>query len=275
MPVFPPPVVTRRARRRAPVLAALVALLGVVLVLAASPVGALGVGIDAARQATPAGSPAAADDPCSTAFGTPAAHDHGTGEAAAPTSATGDPPPFDLVFIDAMVAHHEGAITMAEVALVPGRAAHPEVADLAASVIASQGAEVTQLLGWRDAWYSGAPPTPAPLTQALMDEATALTGGMADAGMGGGMAMAASDDVQVLCQVVASGETPFDLAFIDRMVPHHQTAIGMAEIAVDRVEHAELLPLALTIVTAQTAELAEMAAWRDAWFGVSATPVGG
>lgn len=46
-----------------------------------------------------------------------------------------------------------------------------------------------------------------------------------------------------------------DGAFVTAMVPHHETAIEMAEVAQDRAQHQEIRELADDIVAAQTAEI--------------------
>lgn len=58
---------------------------------------------------------------------------------------------FDLRFINAMSAHHEGAITMAQDAL--GKSKRPEIKQLAQNIIKAQEAELKQLKQWRQAWY--------------------------------------------------------------------------------------------------------------------------
>ena len=69
----------------------------------------------------------------------------------------------------------------------------------------------------------------------------------------------------------AGGES-IDRQFIDMMVPHHQSAIEMAELARERATHEELKGLADEIITAQEAEIAEMRDWKQEWFGSSETP---
>ena len=64
----------------------------------------------------------------------------------------------------------------------------------------------------------------------------------------------------------------FDQQFIDMMVPHHQGAVEMAQIAQQRAEHAEIKALAGSIVTSQNAEIQDMKNWRKAWFGSDVTP---
>ncbi|MEJ7803956.1 MAG: DUF305 domain-containing protein [Candidatus Limnocylindria bacterium] len=56
------------------------------------------------------------------------------------------------------------------------------------------------------------------------------------------------------------------------MVPHHESAIAMAEIAQERAERPELQNLADDIVATQTAEISQMQDWREQWFGRSDTP---
>ena len=62
---------------------------------------------------------------------------------------------FDLVFIDAMVEHHTGAVLISE--LVAVEAIHPELKPFAQAVLDVQGAEIVTMLGWRDVWYGGYP----------------------------------------------------------------------------------------------------------------------
>lgn len=74
------------------------------------------------------------------------------------------------------------------------------------------------------------------------------------------------------CAGIGGGDEPIDQAFIDMMVPHHESAIAMAEVAQERAEHDELRALAKDIVAAQSAEIARMRAWREEWFGSGDTP---
>lgn len=59
---------------------------------------------------------------------------------------------FDLRFINAMIPHHEGAITMAQDAL--SKSQRPEIKKLAQSIINSQQAEISQMKQWRKTWYN-------------------------------------------------------------------------------------------------------------------------
>jgi uncharacterized protein (DUF305 family) len=58
---------------------------------------------------------------------------------------------FDLRFINAMLPHHEGAVTMAKEALE--KSDRPEVKELAQEIITSQQQEIAQMQQWKKAWY--------------------------------------------------------------------------------------------------------------------------
>lgn len=67
-----------------------------------------------------------------------------------------------------------------------------------------------------------------------------------------------------------SSSVPFDRAFIDAMVPHHESAIEMAEAALAAgLSQSDLVTVANDIVESQQAEIDEMLSWREDWFGSS------
>ncbi len=65
-----------------------------------------------------------------------------------------------------------------------------------------------------------------------------------------------------------------DQHFIVQMIPHHEGAIVMAELALERSKRPEMLSLARGIIEAQTREITEMTTWYEQWYG-SAPPPGG
>lgn len=140
--------------------------------------------------------------------------------------------PFDLLFIDGMIMHHQGAIEMAQEAQT--QATKPEIKDLADAIIVAQEAEITQMQTWRQTWYPDAAPTE---------------------GLGMDMGTMA----------VAEGDELYDLRFIAAMIPHHEGAIAMAKEAQTMAEHVELKAMAENIITAQEAEIAQMKDWQTAW----------
>ena len=68
-----------------------------------------------------------------------------------------------------------------------------------------------------------------------------------------------------------------DQRFIVMMIPHHDGAIAMAELALTRSQRPEIRTLAEQIKTSQREENAQMRRWYRQWFGsdVPAWPAGG
>jgi uncharacterized protein (DUF305 family) len=146
----------------------------------------------------------------------------------------------DRAFIDAMVPHHQGAIAMAEVAL--DNAEHEEIRELSRNIISSQQAEIEELKAIKKEEF-GTSNVPMEMSQEQMRSM--------------GMMM----DPQQL----ASRE-PFDKAFIDAMIPHHQSAIVMAQVALDKSDNPEIKELAENIISAQKQEIEQMKQWRKEWY---------
>ena len=65
-----------------------------------------------------------------------------------------------------------------------------------------------------------------------------------------------------------------DQHFIVQMIPHHDGAIEMAKVALERSKRPEMLSLANGIIEAQTREIKDMKSWYQSWFG-STPPAGG
>jgi uncharacterized protein (DUF305 family) len=159
---------------------------------------------------------------------------------------------FDQMFIDMMVPHHQSAIEMATIA--QERADHAELKGMASQVIEDQGKEIEQLTTWRQQWF-GSGDTP-PMCQMPM------LPGMA--GMSGGhMTMDMTQDVERLRTV----PEPFDLAFIDTMIGHHQMAIDAARLAEQQAMRTEIKETAQQIIDKQQEEIDQLNQWRQEWFG--------
>ncbi|CAM3096755.1 DUF305 domain-containing protein [Saccharomonospora xinjiangensis] len=62
-----------------------------------------------------------------------------------------------------------------------------------------------------------------------------------------------------------------DIAFVQGMIPHHEGAIEMADLAETRTDNPEILGLAERIRQAQGPEIEQMRGWLDAW-GVGEMP---
>ncbi|MDQ2806798.1 MAG: DUF305 domain-containing protein [Chloroflexota bacterium] len=67
-----------------------------------------------------------------------------------------------------------------------------------------------------------------------------------------------------------------DRHFIEQMIPHHQAAVAMADLALQHAQHPQLKVLAAAIKRTQTAEIAQMRAWYRQWYGTDVpTPANG
>jgi uncharacterized protein (DUF305 family) len=66
------------------------------------------------------------------------------------------------------------------------------------------------------------------------------------------------------------GKKPFDRAFVDEMVPHHEGATRMAEAVLTKTDDRQLSSLAEGIIGAQRKEIAEMKRFREAEYGAAA-----
>lgn len=156
----------------------------------------------------------------------------------------------DAHFIEQMIPHHEDAITMAKLALV--KAQKPEIKTLAASIIESQGKEITQMKTWYKDWFGKDVPEG--------DEVMGHHGMMnSTARMHMGM-MGDDQDMERL-----STASDFDTEFIKEMIPHHQMAVMMANMLKNSTQRSEMKKLADDIITAQTKEIEEMRTWYKAW----------
>jgi uncharacterized protein (DUF305 family) len=146
----------------------------------------------------------------------------------------------DVRFIDAMVPHHQEAIEMARLAL--GNAEHEEIKELSRNIISSQQAEIKELKAIKKEEF-GTSQVPMEMSPQQMR----------------------SMGMMMNPQELANRE-PFDRAFIDAMIPHHQSAIEMAQVAHERSENSQIKELAENIVSAQRKEIKQMKQWWRDWY---------
>jgi uncharacterized protein (DUF305 family) len=57
-----------------------------------------------------------------------------------------------------------------------------------------------------------------------------------------------------------------DETFLAAMIEHHEGAVDVAEIALERAEREELREMAQEIIDAQETEIDQMQAWLDVWY---------
>jgi uncharacterized protein (DUF305 family) len=193
---------------------------------------------------------------------------HGTPRATTTAAAaTASPTAVDEAFVAQMVPHHEMAIEMA--GLAPARGRHAERRELGRSILRTQAREVTELR--RVAATLGVTPGTMSTDHDAMDQGAHGPSMAADA-----EALGLSMDDMGMSMTTDSLRTarPFDRAFIDMMIPHHQGAIRMARAELEHGRNAELRTIARKVIAAQTREIVRMTTWRTRWYG-AASPAGG
>jgi uncharacterized protein (DUF305 family) len=138
-----------------------------------------------------------------------------------------------------MVPHHQGAIAMARVALK--NAKHEEIKKLSRNIISTQQAEIEELKAIKKE-VLGTSQVPMEMSPQQMR----------------GMGMMNPQEL--------TNREPFDKAFIDVMIPHHQSAIYMAQVAQEESKIPAIKELAENIVDAQKREIEQMKQWRRQWY---------
>lgn len=170
--------------------------------------------------------------------------------------------PFEQQFIDMMVPHHQGALEMARIA--EQRSQRPEIRRMADEILRMQQAEIDQLRAWRKAWF-GSDQTP-PMDRMPMIEGMQMPTSGGHAGHGGGASASQTMDMAADVEKLRTAPEPFDRAFIDAMIPHHQDAIEASKAASSRAQRDEIKSLAQEIVDGQQREVDALRQWRQAWF---------
>ncbi len=156
---------------------------------------------------------------------------------------------FDLRFIDAMIPHHQGAVAMAKEA--QQKSQRPEIKKLADDIIKSQTKEISELQAWRKQWYPTASNKPMAYNAKM------------------GHMMEMSDDQMksmMMSQNLGAKDADFDLRFINAMIPHHKSAVAMAQDALAKSTRPEIKQLAKDIIFSQQAEIKQMKEWKKAWY---------
>ncbi|MFE0675354.1 DUF305 domain-containing protein [Streptomyces sp. NPDC058867] len=149
----------------------------------------------------------------------------------------------DVAFAQMMIPHHEQALEMAE--LADGRAADPEVVELAGRIERAQDPEITTMKDWLKSWKR-------PTSAASMPGTDHGSGHGSDHG-GDGM-MSASE----MAELKGLKGAAFDRAFAEMMIEHHDGAIAMAEDERRDGENADARKLAAAVVRGQSAEVEQL-----------------
>lgn len=185
----------------------------------------------------------------------------------------------DQHFIEMMIPHHKDAIAMADLALT--RAKRPEIKQLAEAIKKDQTREIQEMRTWYKQWYSKEVPAPSMAGMGMMGstanrdhkiDTTNMGQGMMGnhhnqgQGVGSGMMGMGHGMMSMKTDLEALKKAPdFDKEFVRQMIPHHQMAVMMAQMAAKRATHPEIRALAQSIIKSQNAEIAQMQGWQQAW----------
>jgi uncharacterized protein (DUF305 family) len=150
---------------------------------------------------------------------------------------------YDRLFLANMMAHHQGAIDMANLALKS--ASHQEIKDLASNIVSAQTGEINDMTQWQKDWGY-----PASSGQMMMDHSSMV---MEDSMAG------------MMAKLEGKTGSDFDKAFLEQMIMHHQSAINMATPGKTNAQHQQVKDLTVGIVSAQTKEIVQMKQWQKSW----------
>lgn len=146
----------------------------------------------------------------------------------------------DRHFIEEMIPHHEGAIAMAELALVTSK--RPEILSLSQGIIEAQTKEINDMRTWYKDWFG----TDVPADSSMLGMRHGQMGRMQ--GMEGDLdALKAAPD--------------FDKEFLSQMIVHHEMAVMMGRMLAAGTTRDEMKTLADNIITSQTREIKMMQDW--------------
>ncbi|MFI7132321.1 DUF305 domain-containing protein [Nonomuraea sp. NPDC050153] len=138
----------------------------------------------------------------------------------------------DVMFAQMMIAHHQEAIELAELATT--RAATEEVKELAEKIKDNQQPQIETMQGWLKEWDKA-----TPVSEAGHD----APAGMTDA---------------TIKTLLDSRGTAFDKAFLTMMIDHHQEAIAMARVERKHGKNSQAKRLAERIMKDQQAQVTQM-----------------
>lgn len=136
----------------------------------------------------------------------------------------------DLRYVDAMIAHHRGAILVAQQAEVSTR---PEVKNLAIEIQKNEPVLIAELYAWKKAWYGD--------TRAVKDPIVPNLG---------------------------TYDASFDLRFLNAVIAHHEAGIVMTKEVRTKSSRSEVLNNADAVEEFLTTSAAMLKDWRKNWYKI-------
>ncbi|WP_245575128.1 DUF305 domain-containing protein [Meiothermus rufus] len=149
---------------------------------------------------------------------------------------------FDIAYMSMMIEHHKGAVEMAQAILKTSKDAR--IRKAAQEIVTVQKKEIAQLEGWLKAWYGISP------SQRYMQMMRADMQPMMEASMKG-------------MQVMPGHAMPVDRAFLEGMIPHHQDAVDMSRLCLQKAARSELRRFCQGVIELQSREIAQFKGWLE------------
>ena len=151
----------------------------------------------------------------------------------------------EITFLAEIIPHHRAAIEMAELELERGTS--PDIRTHAENIIANQQHQIDQFTRWLEEWYGLTP-----------EEAMAQVPAEAQEEM-----KILEEETQMMIEELSAVEAgeDFDVAFVQKMIPHHNSGIIEFLEPQSRAVHPQLRVAATSGITTQQAQVADFRTW--------------
>ncbi len=138
---------------------------------------------------------------------------------------------FDARYIDAMAAHHRGAMLLAQQA--KGQSTRHEILGLAQEILTNEPKLIEELYGWKRAWYKDNRQAKDPIVANL-----------------------------------ATYDEKFDLRFLNALIAHHEAGIAMTQETRMKSSNKDVLNNADAVENFLRTTMGTLKEWRKAWYQV-------
>lgn len=138
---------------------------------------------------------------------------------------------FDLRYVNAMIAHHRGAMLLAE--QLQKNSSRPEMKALAQNILNDEPKAIAELYAWKKDWYSD--------TKSVRDPIVANLG---------------------------PADEKFDLRFLNAIISHHEEGILMTKETRQKSSRVEILNNADTVEAFLTNGLQALNGLRTSWYNI-------
>jgi uncharacterized protein (DUF305 family) len=137
----------------------------------------------------------------------------------------------DLRYINAMIAHHRGAMLLAQQVQVQTQ--RPEMKELSAKILADEPTAIAELYAWKKSWYKDSRNVKDPIVANL-----------------------------------GSYDEKFDLRFLNALIAHHDAGLLMTAEVKGKSSRTEVLNNADAVDTFLTTTLKVFKNWRLEWYNI-------